>query len=401
MSARLTGAALRDFWVLTFAQALLFCGFFAFFQFPVFIQHVGGQEREIGIIMGAGAFASTLLIPWIAEFVNRGDRKRLMLGGMGLLAAATLACLGLTAPDGWMALLSVLRGLGFAVYVNASGAYVTGILPAEERSRWIGINFGFNQIAVAIGPAVAEWVILQLGYVAFFLESTGFVLAGMALIARITRRVPEGGRRPFRLGQIGREFFRDLGRPDNRYLYLTLLMMACGLGAVFNFTATFLRDLGLSSGLFFLIYALINAATRIGGGGVSDKYGRSAVILPTLGVFALGLLLYGTTEGLPMLIAAALAIGLGFGMSNPAMLAQLLDRSPSSTHGRVVGSFHFAYQLGALCSTPLFGVIAQSQGYRPMWRVAGAFAVAAAAVYALGMWRGGRGTAPARAEARA
>jgi MFS family permease len=389
MSSELRGRERRDFWVLTLAQFLMFCGFFSFFQFPLFIKSVGGHETAIGVMGGLGAFAATLFIPWIADFVNSSERKRLMQIGMGITAVTTLGSLTMTAPDAWMAALLILRGLGFALYNNAAGAYIAEILPASERSRWIGMNFGFNQIAVAVGPALAELFITHVGFASFFLMSAGFTLAAMALLTRVTTRPPRMDLprlNPLRVGQV---FFSTLTRRETRYLYLTLLLMACGLGAVFNFTATYVKGMGLSSGVFFTMYALVNGGSRMGGGGLSDRYGRAVIVVPTLGLFCVGLLIYSVTGGIALMAVSALFIGLGFGLSNPAILAQLLDRTGRREQGRVIGGFHFAYQLGALCSTPGFGAAAESLGYPAMWRIAGSIVLASTLVYALAEGRRG------------
>lgn len=382
MPSELKGRERRDFWVLTLAQFLMFCGFFSFFQFPVFIKAVGGSETAIGVMGGLGALASTALIPWIADVVNRTGRKRLMQVGITASALSTLGALTMTAPDAWMAALLISRGLGFAVYNNAAGAYMAEILPPAERSRWIGVNFGMNQIAVAVGPALAEVLILHAGFPAFFLMAAGFETGGLLLLTGVTNRPFHS--RPPRLGmvQVGRTFFRTLAGRNTRHLYLTLLLMACALGAVFNFTATHLRGIGLSSGLFFTVYALVNGGSRLVGGGLSDRFGRPIVVIPTLALFAAGLMLDSAVAGNGLLVSSAVLIGLGFGMSNPTLLAQLLDRADSREHGRVIGGFYFAYQLGALGASPAFGVAAEHLGYPAMWRMAAAVMLAAIGVYA-------------------
>jgi predicted MFS family arabinose efflux permease len=112
------------------------------------------------------------------------------------------------------------------------------------------------------------------------------------------------------------------------------------------------------------------------------------IIVPMLCVFAVGLLLYSLTGGLTLMVISALTIGLGFGMANPPLLAQLLDRSAPGLQGRAIGGFNFCYQLGSLCATPLFGVAAEGLGYRPMWWIACATVVAAVLIYATAEGRG-------------
>src|SRR5574341_240015 len=289
MASQLLGAERRDFWVLTLGQFLVFCGFFAFFQFPLFIKAVGGGEAAIGVMGGMGALATTLFLPWTAALADRWDRRRLMLAGLTLLLAATLLCLTLTAPNAWMACLVILRGFGFGTYSSAAGAYVADLLPPAERSRWIGVNFGFNQIAVAVGPALGEVLIVNVGFPAFFLMGALFTGGAIAMLWRVAARPPRPPSSPFRAVAVGRVFLGVMFEPRLRHLYAVLLLMSCGLGAVFGFSATYLHGLGLSSGLFFTVYALVNGGLRIGAGGLSDRYGRATVVVPTLAAFAAGL----------------------------------------------------------------------------------------------------------------
>ncbi|HEX9844683.1 MAG TPA: MFS transporter, partial [bacterium] len=164
MSTLMSRELRRDFWVLTLGQFLLFCGYFTFFQFPLFIQSLGGGEAQIGLMMGVQTVAATLVMPWVAPQLGRYNLKRTMAGGTLMVIVATAAALTLTAANAWMATIMIVRGLGFSLFMNASGTYIARIVPVKERSRWLGISFGFNQIAIAIGPAAAEAAIEMGGF---------------------------------------------------------------------------------------------------------------------------------------------------------------------------------------------------------------------------------------------
>jgi MFS family permease len=396
MASQLTGVERRDFWLLCFGQLLTFCGFFAFFQFPLYIKAVGGTEESVGVIMGVTSLASTLLLPWITAMSDRMERRAMMLGGIVLVELSTMATMFTVAPDVWMALLAVARGLGMAVYMNGAGAYMAQILPPGERSRWIGMNFGFNQVATALGPLFAEIAIRQVGFAYFFLLCTAFVYTGMLMVLAIHRRAPPPPETRFEPLASLTGFLRGLVGPHFRNPFLALLLMAGALGAVTNFTATYTQTLGLSSGVFFANYALINAVSRMGGGGLADRYGRGMVVIPMLLLFGAGLYLYSFTVNTWMMLVSGLLIGVGFGLSNPALLALMLDRVPSTLHGRAIGSFHFAYQLGFLVMPPIFGWVAENFGFRPMWWLAGVLPFAALLVY---LTPEGRMPAAAKSEA--
>lgn len=383
MASLLVGQPRKDFWTLSFGQFLMFCGFFSFFQFPLYILSVGGGEVEIGIIMGVTSLASTLLLPWIIAAVDRLERRRMMLFGLVMVGGGTMACYTSTAPDAYMGFLMLTRGLGFAIYMNASGSYIAAILPPLEKARWIGINFGFNQIAIGLGPLMGELIIRDWGFFSFFLMSTIFVFAGLVLILFITARAPPPPEKAFQPMDSLVVFFRELFGARYRNSFFTLLLLAGALGAVFNFTATYTLSLGLSSGIFFSTYALLNVICRFFGAGIADRFDRWVMVVPNLLIMAGGLMVYSFIGSTPTMIFAAVLIGIGFGLSNPAILAKMLDRSPVHLQGMAIGLFHFAYQFGLLGGAPLFGLAADAWGYPSMWWISTVLVVLSAVIFVL------------------
>ena len=381
--SQLTGRKRRDFWLLSLGQLLAFCGFFSFFQFPLYIKELGGGEQEIGIIMGMQSMFPTLLVPWITAVVARFERRMLMLGGLMLVEITTMSFVTTWAPNSYMAILMMVRGLGFAIYMNAGGAYVAQILPPAEKARWIGINFGFNQVAIGLGPLIGEILIRHVNYPFFFFFATAFTYSGMILVLGITQRSAELAHTPFHPVKSLTTFSRDLASPRYRWPFMCLLLLAGSLGAVFNFTATYSQLIGVSSGVFFLTYSLTNAASRFFGAGVADRYGRTWTVVPNLLLMGVGIVIFSFSNTIPSILLAAVMIGIGFGLSNPAILALMLDRSPPHMQGMAIGGFHLAYQMGFLSSAPVYGFVAERWGYQPMWWISAALTFGAICFYLL------------------
>lgn len=383
MASQLQGVKKRDFWFLTIGQFQLFCSFFMFFQFPLFIKAVGGGEREIGVVMGFSMLLPAVLLPVTASLVGRLERKRLMLIGASGLAVSSVSAMVLVAPDIWMISLMTLRSVFFTLYMISSGAFVASIIPAGERSKWMGIYFGFNQIATAVGPGLGEYLILNYGFTSFFIASFGFVATGQMFMLAISTQTPKKPEKPFSPLWDSVSFLVELWDRRFRYIFLTIVFMGMGLTSVFSFTATYLHLLGLSSGVFFATYAAINGGARIFGGGLSDRFGRSTIVIPSLAMFVVGLIVYSYTTDIPWLIASALAVGLGFGLANPTLSAQMIDRAPPHLYGVAVGGFHFAFNVGNMFSNPALGLVAEQISYRVMFQAAAVAAVIGLGIYIL------------------
>jgi len=205
----------------------------------------------------------------------------------------------------------------------------------------------------------------------------------MLLLLGITPRPPATKAPPFNAVYSLKAFY---GHLFGRYFlssFLVLLLLAGALGSVFNFTALYTQLLGLSSGMFFVTYSAVNAGVRFGGSSWADRYGRARVVVPTLIMMGAGIFLFSITKGVPLLMVSAVLIGVGFGLSNPAILAGMLDRSPPQLQSTAVGIFHYAYNLGLMAAPPFFGGVAEHVGYDVMWWIAGGLTFASLTVYLL------------------
>ena len=111
------------FAALFLANLTMVSSFSAFFLFPLYITEFGGNDRDIGIIMGAFAMASALSRPWVAEMIDRIGRKRSYTIGTIIMTAMPLFHLLLMGPihDNYVILLGVriIHGIGLAICFTA------------------------------------------------------------------------------------------------------------------------------------------------------------------------------------------------------------------------------------------------------------------------------------------
>jgi len=148
----------------------------------------------IGNSLGAGAadlqwVINAYLLPLSALLLlggaagDRYGRKRLLVGGTVLFAAASIACA--LASDLTLLLLGRgLQGIGAAMLMPNSLAILGASFSGEARGRAIGIWASIGAVMSAIGPVLGGWLIDMVGWRAIFLINLPLA-AGAIVLALI------------------------------------------------------------------------------------------------------------------------------------------------------------------------------------------------------------------------
>src|SRR5476649_2947975 len=114
---------------------------------------------------------------------DRYGRKRLLVAGTLLFAAASIACA--CAPSMGLLLAGrVLQGIGAAVLMPNSLAILGASFSGEARGRAIGIWASMGAVMAAIGPVLGGWLIDTVGWRAIFLINLPLA-AGAIVLALI------------------------------------------------------------------------------------------------------------------------------------------------------------------------------------------------------------------------
>jgi EmrB/QacA subfamily drug resistance transporter len=122
---------------------------------------------------------------------DRYGRRRIFLAGVGLFAAASLAC-ALSQTVHQLVAARAVQGVGAAMLVPGSLALISATFPEDERGRAFGTWAGFSGITSALGPLLGGFLIDRFSWAWAF--AVNLPLA--ALVIGITwLHVPES-RRP-------------------------------------------------------------------------------------------------------------------------------------------------------------------------------------------------------------
>ena len=159
---------------------------------PVLISSFGLGTHEFGLLVASYSFSAALSGLLAATFVDRFERKRLLLSVFALFGLATLAC-GM-APG--YATLLVARGLA-GVFGGIMGAMVQTIvgdvIPFERRARASGVVATAFSLSTVAGVPLSLWLANHLGWRAPFMLIAGmvvlFAIVGLRILPELRQHI--------------------------------------------------------------------------------------------------------------------------------------------------------------------------------------------------------------------
>ncbi|WP_245646584.1 MFS transporter [Sphingomonas soli] len=118
-------------------------------------------------------------------------RKRLLIGGIALFTAASLACA--VASDLTLLLIArAVQGVGAAVLLPNSLATLGHSFAGEERGKAIGTWAAASAIAGAIGPPLGGWLVDTIGWRSIFYVNLPLAAAAILIAALHVEESAEG-----------------------------------------------------------------------------------------------------------------------------------------------------------------------------------------------------------------
>jgi MFS family permease len=175
-------------------------------------------------------------------------------------------------------------------------------------------------------------------------------------------------------------------RPGRAFAGVFAVTFACmvAVGAVLPVLPRYVHgplDAGnIAVGVVIGSYAVTGLLFRPVAGRLADRRGRKPAVLGGSLIVALSGFLYLLPLGVPGLIAARLALGVGEGTVFTAGSAWIVDLAPPQRRGRVIGLYGLAVWAG-LSLGPLIGeLLLHASGYSLVWLFAGASPLLGAAI---------------------
>ncbi len=342
--------------------------FLIFFSFmlltpllPLYLKDTFGADKDlIGLVLSGYTIFALLIRPFSGFFVDSFPRKVTLLLFYGLFSVF----FGGYVVAGSLLLFAVVRtlhGAPFGAVTVANSTVAIDVLHPSRRAEGIGFYGLSNNIASAIAPALAIYILqLTNNYQLLFWISLLTSALGFAINAtlKLERREPLAGKPVLSLDR----FFLLAGWSEAA----TMVCFAFSYGVIATYVAIYGKEeLGIEGGsaLFFMLLSVGLILSRLIGNRTlrQGKITRNAAV--GISVSAVGYLLFALLHNPIGYYGAALVIGLGNGHMWPAYQNMFINLAPHTQRGTANSSVLISWDTGMGLGILLGGVLAEHLGY--------------------------------------
>lgn len=349
-----------------------------------------GTLGLVNVVFGGTRFAFGIVGGLV---VDRFGERACTIAGLLIVSASSYAA-GLAGSFPQLVLARGFGGAGSALFINGLMNRILRIIEPEAMGRATGAFRSSFLVGIGAGPVFGGVIADRFGLAApFHFYATGLIVA--AAIAWVVMAGEQGRGEGARKSPA--QALRDAAPLLRDYRY-TIALLATLVGwwtisGPAQFVGPIFAEdvLGLSEGQIGLAVTMLSVGEILilfVAGRAADKYGRRAVLVPSLAVAAVSTAMLGRIEATPLAYYPLMvALGASIAAGGTAAGGLLADSIPRSGSGAAVGVNQMAGDLGYLTSPSAIGAVADSSSYRTAYLV-GALPAALVFVAALRLPKG-------------
>lgn len=334
------------------------------------VAELGATTAQAGLISGlfiVGTLVGRLLV---GKFLERFGRKTTLIVGLtGFLLFSGLYFI----PFGVGMLLFVrfMHGFMMGMASTVLGTIIAQILPASRRGEGIGYYSMSSTLGTAIGPFLAIWMMLNVGYQSIFVVST--VIAVCCLVVAWLIQVPD-------LPKINKaietvvamkkpNWFSQFVEPNAVPISLIMLFASICYSGVLSFINFYAKEINLveTASFFFLMYAIAILISRPFTGPLMDRKGENIIIYPAFIIMGIALILLSITHSSWMLLLCAGLLGLGYGNIQSVCQTIAVKSAPLERMGFATSTFFIFLDAGLGFGPYFIGMLLDYIGYAQLY----------------------------------
>ena len=366
-------------WNRTFVCALVAQIFFVFshqFTSPLvssYATFLGAGATIVGMLSGLYFGIAFAMRPISGPLVTVGNKKILMVVSytLGLIVNVLYATSG-SIP--LFVFARIIHGVQYSLVGSLLLTVASGSLPKEKIGSGIGVFGVAGVFGTALGPSIG--IVLRSWGDARFGDGGGYRVTFIAaaiccalsliptMLIRNQRALTQEERKA--LGPWYKNIVAIPALPS-----AVLMFLYCMSFILFNtFLVPYAAQYGIAGiGTFFTVYAVCTLVSRPISGRLLDRHGPAVLFYPCTALFVAGLLIVGTANSLPPILAAAAISAVGYGSLQPTIQAMAMTSVPVEKGGVASNTNYFGMDLGYFVGPTLGGLVYAATGsYHTMYR---------------------------------
>ena len=328
---------------------------------PLFLTKVlGAGAMSLGVVEGIAEAANSALKIFSGRLSDRSGRpRRLVLIGYAISSSVRPF---IALASSWTHVLGIRFAdrLGKGIRGAPRDAMLAEFAPPEQRGRVFGFHRAMDHAGAVLGPLLAS--VFLYFYPGEYRTLFALTIIPGAIVIAIILLIPETAPTPAPLSTPPRPSapLRTLPLPPALSRALIVITVFALGNASDAFLLLRLSDAGVTTFWIPLLWSglhVVKVISSLGGGALSDRFGRRAVIATGWIYYAAVYAVFALTDSPAVLIAVFLAYGAYFGLTEGVEKAWIADLAPATARGTAFGYYNAALGIGALLASLLFGAI--------------------------------------------
>jgi MFS family permease len=357
---------------------------------PIYLVAVlGASALTVGFIEGVAEAAAMLIKPISGALSDwLGRRKLLASIGYGL-SALSKPVFPLAASVSWIFAARLLDRIGKGIRDAPRDALIADISEENIRGASFGLRQSLDTAGAIIGPLLAAGLMIVMAdnIAAIFWVAVipAFLAAGLMIFA-----VSEPPKHEIQSPSVRLPRLASLNSFSVTYWMVVAVAAALTLA---RFSEAFLilkaRNVGLPLALVPGVMVVMNIAYAISAypsGALSDRAGRSSVVLAGAALLLLADVMLALAAATPLLLLGIVLWGLHMGLTQSVLAALVADAAPAGLRGTAFGVLNFVSGVALVAGGVIAGLLWDTVG-PAMTFFAGAFFAALAVGGAALLWR--------------
>jgi len=278
---------------------------------------------------------------------DRFGRKRNMMFGLILVALSSIVT-GTANIYTWLIVGRIIQGVGSALYITATTAWIANISAGKYRGRFMSLYSGLIFAGTSFGPSIGGYSAARFGLNApFFIYGAFAVLGLLATLPLKEIKVDLQGRHSqIRLTDIRQVFLNPSFLIVNSAVF-ALFFLRAGVRSTLIPLYTSL-NFGLSPdkiGILLTVSAITTAVFTYPSGWLSDRIGRKIPIMSCLFVSSFAVVLIRFQDSVSALIPVMILYGFATGLQG-SIAAWPADVAPPDKLGTAMGVYRVIGDIG-------------------------------------------------------